>query len=63
MLCSIDDFVVCVKINFCQIQTKCIDDQDKFQSVKDTDSEFTERQTQGKSNNQLAFHISAYTHL
>ena len=23
-------------------QTKCIDDQDKFQSVKDTDNEFTE---------------------
>ena len=26
-------------------QTKCIDDQDKFQSVKDTDNEFTECQT------------------
>ena len=48
MLCSIDDFVVSVKINFCQIQTKCIDDQHKFQSVKDTDNEFTERQTQRK---------------
>ena len=42
MLCSIDDFVVSVKINFCQRQTKCIDDQDKFQSVKDTDNEFNE---------------------
>ena len=43
-MCSIDDFVVCVKINFCQIQTRCIDDklQDKLQSVKDTDNEFTE---------------------
>ena len=48
MLCSIDDFVVGVKINFCQIQTKCIDDQDKFQSVKDTDNEFTECQTPRK---------------
>ena len=48
MLCSIDDFVVSVKINFCQIQTKCIDDQDKFQSVKDTDNEFTEFQTPRK---------------
>ena len=25
-----------------QRQTKCIDDQDKFQSVKDTDNEFNE---------------------
>ena len=48
MLCSIDDFVVSVKINFCQRQTKCIDDQDKFQSVKDTDNEFTECQTPRK---------------
>ena len=29
-------------------QTKCIDDQDKFQSVKDTDNEFTECQTPRK---------------
>ena len=48
MLCSIDDFVVSVKINFCQRQTKCIDDQDKFQSIKDTDNEFTECQTPRK---------------
>ena len=41
-------FVVSVKINFCQRQTKCIDDQDKFQSVKDTDNEFTECQTSRK---------------
>ena len=41
-------FVVSVKINFCQRQTKCIDDQDKFQSVKDTGNEFTECQTPGK---------------
>ena len=38
-------FVVSVKINFYQRQTKCIDDQDKFQSVKDFDNEFTECQT------------------
>ena len=31
-----------------QRQTKCIDDQDKFQSVKDTDNEFTECQTPRK---------------
>ena len=48
MLCSINDFVVSVKISFCQRQTKCIDDQDKFQSVKDTDNEFTECQTPRK---------------
>ena len=48
MLCSIDDFVVSVKINFCWRKTKCIDDQDKFQSVKDTDNEFTECQTPRK---------------
>ena len=41
-------FVVSVKINFCQRQTKCIDDEDKFQSVKDTDNEFTECQTPRK---------------
>ena len=38
-------FAVSEKINFCQRQTKCINDQDKFQSVKDTDNEFTECQT------------------
>ena len=41
-------FVVSVKIHFCQRQTKCIDDQDKFQSVKDTDNEFTECETPRK---------------
>ena len=41
-------FVVSVKINFCLRQTHCIDDQDKFQSVKDTDHEFTERKTPRK---------------
>ena len=48
MLRSIDDFVVSININFCYRQTKCIDDQDKFQSVKDTDNEFTECQTPRK---------------
>ena len=38
-------FVISVKLNFCQRQTHCIDDQDKFQSVTDTDNEFTECQT------------------
>ena len=47
-MCSIDDFVVCVKINFCYRQTKCIDDQDIFQSLKNTGNEFTECQTPRK---------------
>ena len=33
-----------VKINLCKKQTHCVDDQDKCQSVKDTDNEFTECQ-------------------
>ena len=41
-------FVVSVKLNFCQRQTHCIDDQDKFQSVTDTDNESTECQTPRK---------------
>ena len=41
-------FVVSVKINFCYRKIKCIDDQDKFQSVKNTDNEFTECQTPKK---------------
>ena len=38
-----------VKLNFCQRQTHCIDDQDTFQSVTDTDNEFTECQTRRKN--------------
>ena len=41
-------FVVSVKINFYQRQTKCIDDQDKLQPVNDTDNQFTECQTPRK---------------
>ena len=41
-------FVVSAKLNFCQRQTHCIDDQDKFQSVTDTDNEFSECQTPRK---------------
>ena len=41
-------FAVSAKINFCSRQNKCIDDQDKFESVKDTDNEFTECQTARK---------------
>ena len=37
--------VASVKLNFCQRQTDCNNDQDKFQSVTDTDNEFTEFQT------------------
>ena len=35
-------FVVSVKINFSWRQCHCTDDQDKFQSVKYTDNEFSE---------------------
>ena len=45
MLYQDNYFVVSVKLNFCQRQTNCIDDQDKVQSVTDTDNEFTECQT------------------
>ena len=41
-------FVASVKLYFCQRQTHCIDDQDKFQSVTDTENGFTECQTQRK---------------
>ena len=48
MLYQDNYFVVSVKLNFCQRQTHCIDDQDKFQSVTDTDNELTECQTPSK---------------
>ena len=54
-------FVVTVKPNFCCRQTHCIDDQDKFQSVTDTDNEFTECQTARKKLQSIG--INAYTHL
>ena len=42
-------FVVSVKRNFCQRQTHCIDEQDKFQSVQTgTENGFTESQTPRK---------------
>ena len=41
-------FVVSVNTNFSYVQTKCIDNQDKFQSLKDTDNEFTKCQTPRK---------------
>ena len=48
MLYQDNYFVVSIKLNFCQRQTHCIDDHDKYQSVTDTNSEFTESQTPGK---------------
>ena len=45
MLSQGNYFVVSVKLNICQRQIHCIDDQDKFQSVKDADNEFKECQT------------------
>ena len=41
-------FLVSVKLDFCQRQTHCIDDEDKFQSITDTDNEFIECQTPRK---------------
>ena len=35
-------FAVSVKLNFCQKQTHCINDHGKVESVRYTDSEFTE---------------------
>ena len=48
MLYQDNYFVFSVKLNFYQRQTNCIDDQDKFQSITDTDNEFTECQTPRK---------------
>ena len=48
MLYQDNYFAAKIKLNFCQRQTHCIDDQDKFQSVTDTDNEFTECQTPRK---------------
>ena len=45
MLFQDNYFVVSVKLNFCQRQTHCVHDRDKFQSVTDTDHEFTECQS------------------
>ena len=42
-------FVVTVQLNFCQIQTHYIDDQDKFESVTDTGNEFYNCQTPRKN--------------
>ena len=44
MLYQDNYFAVSVKLNFCQRQIHCIDDQDKYQSITDTDNEFTECQ-------------------
>ena len=41
-------FLVSVKLVFYQRQTHCIDDEDKFQSITDTDNEFIECQTPRK---------------
>ena len=48
MLYQDNYFAVSVRLNFCQRQTHCIDDQDKYQCVTDTDNKFTECQTQRK---------------
>ena len=48
MLYQDNYLVISVKLNFCQRQTHCIDDQDTLQSVADTDNELTECQTRRK---------------
>ena len=48
MLYQDNYFVVSVKLNFCQRQNHCIDDQDKFQSATGTDNGFSECQTPRK---------------
>ena len=48
MLYQDNYFAVSVKLNFFQRQTRCFDDQNKVQSVTDTDNEFTEWQTPRK---------------
>ena len=48
MLFQENYFVIRVGLNFCQRQTHCIDNQDKFQSVTVTNNDFTECQTPRK---------------
>ena len=48
MLYQDNYFAVSVKLNFCQRQTHCIDNQDKFQSVTVTDNKFIECETPRK---------------
>ena len=45
MLYQDNYFAVSVELNVCQRQAVCIDDQDKVQSVTDTDNKFIECQT------------------
>ena len=45
MLYQDNYFAVSVKLSFSWRQTNCIDDQDKVQSVTDTDNDFTDCQT------------------
>ena len=49
MLYQDNHLVVSVRLSFCQRQTHCIDDQNKFQSLTDTDHDFTECQTPRKN--------------
>ena len=57
MLYQDDSFVVSVKLNFCERQTRCIDDQDKFESITDTDNKFTECQTPRKNLQTIAISL------
>ena len=48
MLYHVNYFAVIVKLNFCERQTHCLDDQDKVLPVTDTDNELTVCQTPGE---------------
>ena len=66
MLYQDNYFVTFVKLNFWWRQTHCIDYQDKFQSVTDTDNEFIECQTlrkklQSIGTSPFSFHASMKT--
>ena len=54
MLYKDNYFVISVKLNFWWRQTNCDDDQDKAQSVADTDNEFTDCQTPRKKLQSIA---------
>ena len=62
MLYQNNYFVVSGKLSFCYRQTHCIHDQDKFQSVTDTDNEFTECQTPEKKLQSIGTsHVTIHT--
>ena len=53
MLCHDNYFPISVKLDLCQRQFHCIDDQDKVQYVTDSDNKLTECQTLMKKNQSI----------